>query len=62
VRIEADAPGDWESSLTQRGHQIEMRNSFESGFGHAHVIMREAGGVLAAAADPRAKVSAAIGR
>ena len=62
VRIEAHAPDGWEPSLSQRGHRTEMRESFESGFGHAHVIMQEQNGMLAGAADPRARVSAAIGR
>ncbi len=61
VNLEAHAPSTWRSRLTARGHRIRMVPEWDSGFGHAHAIVRDSDG-LVGAADPRARVSAVIGR
>ena len=45
----------------ERGHAVDVAPAFDSGFGHAHAIVVEPGGTLAAAADPRARVGSAAG-
>lgn len=61
VDLEGHAPHGW-SELAARGHRLNSCPPYDSGFGHAHAITLDADGVLAGAADPRARVSAAIGR
>ncbi len=61
VDLEGHAPEAWHT-LADRGHRIRRSPSFDSGFGHAHAITLDRDGVLAGAADPRARVSAATGR
>ena len=60
VDIEGHAPDAW-SELTRRGHRLRPSPAFDSGFGHAHAITLD-DGVLAGAADPRARVAAVTGR
>jgi gamma-glutamyltranspeptidase/glutathione hydrolase len=62
LTIEGHAPAAWRAGLLERGHDVAVAPPFDSGFGHAHVISVEPGGVFAAAADPRARVGAAAGR
>ncbi len=59
VEVEDGAP--WEAGLAERGHRT-VRENFGDGFGHAHLIDVLPSGVLAGAADPRAKIGAALGR
>jgi gamma-glutamyltranspeptidase/glutathione hydrolase len=61
VELEGHAPAAWQT-LVDRGHRVSPRPPFDSGFGHAHAITLNRDGVLAGAADPRARVSAATGR
>jgi gamma-glutamyltranspeptidase/glutathione hydrolase len=59
--LEGHAPLSWRS-LEERGHRTKPCPPFDGGFGHAHAITLDRDGVLAGAADPRAKVSATTGR
>lgn len=62
VVVEGNTPGEWSTGLADRGHQVERIGPYDTGaLGHAHAIVVEAGGVLAGAADPRARVSACSG-
>lgn len=60
VAVEGHAPSPWASGLADRGHRVDRRAPWPSGFGHAHAIVVE-GDHLAGAADPRALGSAAHG-
>lgn len=60
VDVEGHASPAW-AGLTERGHRTSVQPAFDSGFGHAHaIVLRD--GVLAGAADPRARISAVTGR
>ncbi len=61
VDLEGHAPGSWDA-LARRGHRVNGCAAFDSGFGHAHAITLDAHGVLAGAADPRARIAATAGR
>lgn len=61
VLLEGHCPTHWRERLTARGHRIRVRPEWDSVFGHAHAIVRDELG-LAGAADPRARVSACLGR
>lgn len=61
VHVEGHAPESWTSALAQRGHHTEAKAAWDSGFGHAHAIVVEDSGMLAAAADPRTVVGSAAG-
>lgn len=61
VLLEGHCPTHWRERLTARGHRIRVRPEWDSVFGHAHAIVRDEHG-LAGAADPRARVSACLGR
>lgn len=61
VLVEDGAPPDWLDGLASLGHLVEVRPAFEHGFGHANLIVRGADGMLAGAADPRARIAAAAG-
>ena len=61
VSVEHHAPPAWTESLTQRGYPVVAAASFDHGFGHANLITVTPDGVLAGAADPRARIGAAIG-
>lgn len=60
VAVEAHAPSTWRTALSAIGHEVDVVASFDSRFGHAHVITTEAGG-FAVAADPRARIGSAAG-
>ena len=62
LQIEGNAPLDWADELRRLGHRVERVAPFDSAFGHAHVIVTERTGLLAGAADPRARVGSAAGR
>jgi gamma-glutamyltranspeptidase/glutathione hydrolase len=62
VEIEGHAPDDWDAALSARGHRIGRLPAFDSSFGHAHAIVLGDDGVLAGAADPRARVSSVAAR
>jgi gamma-glutamyltranspeptidase/glutathione hydrolase len=61
VTIEGQAPDDWMSDLARRGHKVEARPPYDSGFGHAHAIVIDSDGFRAGAADPRTMVGTAAG-
>ncbi|MDA2944857.1 MAG: gamma-glutamyltransferase [Actinomycetota bacterium] len=61
VDVEGHAPEDWLSGLAARGHRVNRLDAWDSTFGHAQAIVREAEG-LVGAADPRTRVGAVIGR
>ncbi len=61
VVIEGHAPTGWRTGLLERGHPVDVAPPFDSGFGHAHVIMQERPGLYACAADPRSRVGSAAG-
>lgn len=61
VDLEGHAPDAW-ATLAERGHHVRVRPAYDSGFGHAHAITLDEHGVLAGAADPRARVAATTGR
>jgi gamma-glutamyltranspeptidase/glutathione hydrolase len=60
IDLESDAPGEWESALVERGHRV-TRAARGRGFGHAHLVRRDAEGLLAGASDPRAGTGDAQG-
>ena len=62
VEIEGHAPDAWTADLAGRGHRTSGLPAFDSGFGHAHAIVLDEQGVLAGAADPRARVSSVAAR
>ncbi|MDO8389258.1 MAG: gamma-glutamyltransferase [Actinomycetota bacterium] len=61
VQVEGNAPTEWAEGLRARGHHVVVRPEHDSGFGHAHVIVRDPSGFWAGAADPRARIGSAAG-
>jgi gamma-glutamyltranspeptidase/glutathione hydrolase len=61
VQIEGNAPSDWAGALAARGHRTEVTPPYDSGFGHAHAIVRDDHGFWCGAADPRARIGAVAG-
>ena len=61
VHVEGNAPPEWAAALRSRGHQVAARPSFDSGFGHAHAIVRDPAGFWAGAADPRSRIGSVAG-
>jgi gamma-glutamyltranspeptidase/glutathione hydrolase len=61
VTVEGHAPAEWLDGLAARGHRVERAAAFDGAFGHAHTIVVEPTGMLAAAADPRARIASAAG-
>ena len=61
VELEGHAPESWRR-LADRGHRTQELPAFDGGFGHAQAITLDANGVLAGAADPRARIAATVGR
>ena len=61
VLVEGHASSDWDAGLAARGHDVARAMPFDSAFGHAHAIVVQADGTLAAAADPSEDRSAAGG-
>jgi gamma-glutamyltranspeptidase/glutathione hydrolase len=62
VLVEGHAPESWRTALAELGHDVRVAAPYDSGFGHAHAIVVQPDGMLAGAADPRARVGAAAGR
>jgi gamma-glutamyltranspeptidase/glutathione hydrolase len=52
VLLEGHAPDSWDAGLAIRGHEVERRPPYDSGFGWAQAITVD-GGSLAGATDPR---------
>ena len=61
VHVEGHAPDGWEQTLASRGHRARRVAPWDGSFGHAHAIVVEPDGMLAGAADPRARVGSAAG-
>lgn len=61
VTVEGQAPDDWMSGLAERGHRVESRPPYDSGFGHAHAIVIDNEEFRCGAADPRTMVGTAAG-
>ncbi len=61
VEIEGHAPAEWATALTARGHTVSVLPEYDSGFGHAQLIIRDAKGFWAGASDPRARVGSVAG-
>lgn len=60
--IEGHAPIAWQAELTARGHDVRTTAPFDSTFGHAHaIVVDDQTGMLAGAADPRARVASVAG-
>ncbi|MCU1351441.1 MAG: gamma-glutamyltranspeptidase, partial [Acidimicrobiales bacterium] len=51
VRVEAHAPAEWASELTELGHDVVVAGFDPAGFGHAHAIEVRGDGMRAGAAD-----------
>ena len=60
VVVEGGQP-EWVEGLRARGHRVAARPHLDSSFGHAHVIVRDAQGFWAGAADPRARIGSVAG-
>lgn len=60
LTMEAGAAG-WPDGLRARGHRVSIRPDLDGSFGHAHVIVRDAQNGWSGAADPRARIGAAVG-
>jgi len=60
VALEGHAPAAWDDGLRGRGHDVVRTSAFNTGFGHAHVIVNRSDHV-AAASDPRALDGSAAG-
>ncbi|HEX4903128.1 MAG TPA: gamma-glutamyltransferase [Acidimicrobiales bacterium] len=58
VGVERGVPDAWLDGLRARGHDVEVHDPWNSGYGHAHLIERHDDGTLAGAADPRALTGA----
>jgi gamma-glutamyltranspeptidase/glutathione hydrolase len=61
VLIEGQTPAPWRDALTNRGHDVRVSPPYDSGFGHANVIVVEDDGMLCGAADPRSRVGSVAG-
>jgi gamma-glutamyltranspeptidase/glutathione hydrolase len=61
VTIEGHAPPAWAEGLRQLGHPTRSAGAWDSAFGHAHAIVVEENGMLAGAADQRARVGSCSG-
>jgi gamma-glutamyltranspeptidase/glutathione hydrolase len=59
--VAVEAHGPWHEGLAQRGHRVVRGPAFDHAFGHAHLIAVDPRGVLAGAADPRARVGSCSG-
>jgi gamma-glutamyltranspeptidase/glutathione hydrolase len=60
VRVEADAPPDWAEALAAAGHVVQPAPALDLACGHAQAIVLAPDGTVEGAADPRARVGAAV--
>lgn len=61
VMVEGNAPSEWVTALAGRGHRTEALPPYDSGFGHAHAIVRDEQGFWSGAADPRTRIGSVAG-
>jgi gamma-glutamyltranspeptidase / glutathione hydrolase len=61
VAVEDHAPAAWTDVLRRRGYDVATTPAFAHTFGHANLITVTPDGTLAGAADPRARIGAALG-
>ena len=61
VNVEGHAPDAWVDGLAERGHAVERRGRFDSGFGHANAIVIRDDGTMAGGADARSVVGTCAG-
>lgn len=61
VQVEGHASASWATDLADRGHAVELRGRFESGFGHAHAIVLREDGTMSGGADSRSIVGTCAG-
>ncbi len=61
VQIEGHAPDNWATELAAKGHKIERRPRFDSGFGHANMIVINDHGDRNGGADSRSVVGSCQG-
>jgi gamma-glutamyltranspeptidase/glutathione hydrolase len=61
VKVEANAPEEWQHELTALGHRVEVTPPFDSAFGHANAIVLDDEGFWSGAADPRSHVGSVAG-
>ena len=61
VQIEGQAPDKWLTELATRGHKVERRARFDSGFGHANAIVVLVDKTLVGGADSRSIVGSCQG-
>ncbi len=61
VVVEVEKGATWAPGLVERGHTVR-HEPYGDNFGHAHLIDVLPSGMLAGAADPRARIGAALGR
>ncbi len=60
LRLESRFPDALVAALAEAGHEIERVEAFDPIVGHAGAIVRHAGGLIEAAADPRSDGVAAV--
>lgn len=60
LKLEGHTPTTWDHDLRGRGHRVERTETFDSGYGHAHMILSDRG-VFGGASDPRALTAVALG-
>ena len=61
VTIEGQAPDLWAGALARRGHRTETTPAWDSGFGHACVILSGRDGMWIGSGDPRTVVGTCAG-
>jgi gamma-glutamyltranspeptidase/glutathione hydrolase len=61
VMVEGNAPPAWVDALAARGHRVQATAPYDSAFGHAHAIVRDANGFWSGGADPRARIGSVAG-
>jgi gamma-glutamyltranspeptidase/glutathione hydrolase len=61
IQIEGHAPNKWITELAARGHKVEQRAKFDSGFGHANAIVVLDDATLVGGADKRSVVGSCQG-
>ena len=61
VIVEGHAAPEWVEGLRERGHEVHVLAPYDSGFGHAHAIVVDPGGMLVGGFDPRTRTGSVAG-